>query len=278
MKKTILSITILILIPVAGLCSDDGYLFDHDSHLAIDGVESCQTCHIEKARDIVPAQETCAQCHDDDFIDMVEFGSRRTHKDVNFVLEHKNFVGFERYDCSSCHQQSFCVDCHTSGMPDQTGATASKEIRMHVSSFIVGHPLQAKKDTQSCYSCHEQKYCSDCHADFTGDQLAGASHRKSWSSLLTSPSGVPHSIFSDLSCQACHPDSALPAHEWSSRHARDARKNLATCQTCHPSGDKCVICHSAKTGLGVNPHPANWDDIGGKLRSASDGRTCRKCH
>jgi hypothetical protein len=70
----------------------------------------------------------------------------------------------------------------------------------------------------------------------------------------------------------------LPTHEWYPNHAREARKNLATCQACHPEGDVCLTCHSARTGLRVNPHPRDWDDIKDRLRDASDNRTCRKCH
>ena len=50
------------------------------------------------------------------------------------------------------------------------------------------------------------------------------------------------------------------------------------CQACHPEGDVCLTCHSARTGLRFNPHPKDWDDMKDRIRDASDGRTCRKCH
>jgi hypothetical protein len=277
MRKLILFIIILLTVTVSGVYAQYSMEFNHDDHLEILD-NDCQSCHIEDARDIVPERDTCMECHEESFIKDVDYGDVVTHRDSNFVLEHKNFVGIEKYECASCHEQAACVDCHVGGIPEEMGGSVSKEVRMHMSDFIVGHPLMAKKDPQSCMNCHEQKYCSDCHTQFADDQLAGESHRKSWSNLLTSESGIPHSSFSDLSCQTCHADSVLPAHEWSDRHARDARKNLASCQTCHSSGDTCIKCHSARSGLRANPHPENWDDIKDKLSDASDGRTCKKCH
>ena len=40
----------------------------------------------------------------------------------------------------------------------------------------------------------------------------------------------------------------------------------------------CLTCHSARTGLLVNPHPKDWGDIKNRLKNASNGKTCRKCH
>ncbi|PLX68818.1 MAG: cytochrome C [Denitrovibrio sp.] len=252
--------------------------FNHEEHLVILEGEPCQTCHLEDSKNIVPEIETCKNCHEDDFLKDVTFKPTVTHRDSNFVLEHGSFVSITKYDCASCHEQASCIDCHKNGVPGEMGTTLSKEASMHRSDFIVGHPLMAKQDSESCMSCHEVNYCSDCHTQFDDNQLAGSSHRQSWSNLLTSATGIPHENFSTFSCQTCHLDSVLPAHEWSREHAREARKDLAACQTCHSEGDTCLKCHSAVNGLQVNPHPENWNDIKDKLEKASDGRTCRKCH
>jgi len=253
--------------------------FNHEEHLTILEGEPCQTCHLEGSKSIVPdKQKTCMNCHDEDFVKDIEFPNTVTHRDSNFVTEHKNFVSIEKYDCASCHEQASCIDCHKNGVPGEMGTTFSKEAKMHSSDYLVGHPILAKQESESCMTCHNVKYCSDCHSQFDDDQLAGSSHRRSWSSLLTSESGIAHENFSTFSCQTCHTDSVLPAHEWSNQHAREARRDLAACQTCHSEGDTCLKCHSAVSGLQVNPHPKNWDDIKDKLESASDGKTCRKCH
>jgi hypothetical protein len=86
------------------------------------------------------------------------------------------------------------------------------------------------------------------------------------------PGNVQHDIFTPDMCQACHPNLLLPAHQWSQSHAREARKNLVTCLSCHPGGDIFLTCHGAKKGL------KDWDKMKDRLRNASDNRTCRKCH
>jgi hypothetical protein len=149
-------------------------------------------------------------------------------------------------------------------------------INVHRSEFHVTHPIAARTDPQLCSSCHENKFCVDCHARFAPEDLAILSHRKGWSGMTNTD--TQHDLFTSDMCQTCHPNSVLPSHEWSSVHAREARKNLVTCQACHPEGDICLTCHSARSGLRINPHPKDWDDMKDRLKDASDGRTCRKCH
>ena len=50
----------------------------------------------------------------------------------------------------------------------------------------------------------------------------------------------------------------------------------ASCQACHPEGDVCLTCHSAKSGLRVNPHPKGFK--ADRIRSRSNNRSCRVCH
>lgn len=274
MRNLIIFILFLLTFTTVAMSAD----FNHDEHIkTLDG-EPCQTCHLEDSKSIVPEKSTCMNCHEQEFIDGVKIPETVTHRDSNYITEHKNFVYTGKYNCASCHEQSTCIDCHKNGVPGEMGTTFSKESKMHTADFLVGHPILAKQDSESCMTCHDVKYCADCHSQFEDNQLAGASHRRSWSNLLTSESGIPHQQFSVYSCQTCHEDSVLPAHDWSNQHAREARRDLAACQTCHADGDTCLKCHSAVSGLGVNPHPKNWGDIKDKLRDASDGRTCRKCH
>jgi len=154
---------------------------------------------------------------------------------------------------------------------------------VHRSDFQVSHPIAARTDPQLCTSCHETRFCNECHEAFAPEDLAVASHRRGW---LNGTFSGNHAAYVDnpFSCldptNGCHtPDSVVPSSTgWSSEHAREARKNLATCQACHPDGEVCLRCHSARSGLGANPHPADWNDISGRLEKASGGRTCRRCH
>ncbi|BCA78669.1 cytochrome c3 family protein [Desulfuromonas sp. AOP6] len=250
--------------------------FDHAEHLTyIEGTD-CATCHVEGAQSIVPETSVCLQCHDQDFVDTVEMPGLKTHGPV-WALNHRPFAKGNTYDCAACHQQSYCMDCHTSGRSDEMGDFGNNMINVHRSDFHVTHPIAARTNQQLCSSCHEPNYCSDCHNQFAPADLALDSHRRGWTDGTLD--GM-HAQYDETQCAGCHTSgSVIPSTTgWSQAHAREARKNLATCQACHPQGDICLKCHSATTGLRVNPHPADWSDIDGRLKRASDGKTCRKCH
>jgi hypothetical protein len=250
--------------------------FNHKAHLQeyVPGTP-CDTCHEEGAPTITPAKKVCLQCHDKDFVDQAVIPSTRTHGPV-WPLNHREEAKEKAIDCASCHQQQFCLECHIEGFADEMGQFGNKMINVHMSDYFVTHPVPARTDPQLCSTCHENAFCVDCHEQFRRDQLAGVSHRRAWSDLQTA-AGI-HGNLPASSCQSCHPNSILPTHDWEIGHAREARKDLVTCQACHPDGDVCLKCHSARTGLMVNPHPKDWEDIKDRLNGASNGRTCRKCH
>lgn len=250
--------------------------FNHDEHqLFFDEDPSCFYCHKETDQQVFPAKENCLDCHDEEFYQDITFPGIRTHGPV-WALNHRGPAKAGTLNCSYCHDQSYCMECHKAGFADEMGELGNNMVNVHRSEFHVTHPIAARTDPQLCSSCHESKFCVECHTRFAPEDLAIQSHRKGWS--LLEVVGTPHENFSLDMCQQCHPNSVLPAHEWYSNHAREARKNLATCQACHPEGDICLTCHSARTGLRVNPHPRDWGDMKDRLREASDNRTCRKCH
>jgi hypothetical protein len=251
--------------------------FNHAEHLTYLDQDSCATCHVEGAAEIVPAESVCLECHEQDFVAEVTLPGTKTHGPV-WALNHRPFAKGNSYDCAACHQQADCLDCHKAGFADEQGDFSNNLINVHRGEFSVSHPIAARTDPQLCASCHEPEFCSECHARFAPADLAVDSHRRGWSDITVGVSQIGHAQFDENSCQNCHPGSVLPSHEWSNRHAREARKNLATCQACHPQGDICLKCHSANSGLRVNPHPSGWDDIKDRLDRASNGKTCRRCH
>jgi hypothetical protein len=189
-------------------------------------------------------------------------------------------------NCADCHNQSFCQDCHFGGGIDRdlhvsTAKSAGPDYmpKSHRSDWREIHPIAAFDRPASCNRCHQSpSFCNDCHARFRPEELQFESHRRQFRDIRLSEVGPNHAIFPPESCQTCHPGGLLPTHKWAGGHAREARRNLATCQACHPGGDVCLTCHSAKTGLRVNPHPDNWGDIKGRLDRAAGQRTCVKCH
>jgi len=248
--------------------------FDHADHSTYVVDTPCTTCHVEGAGSIVPETKVCLGCHDQAFVADVKLPGTKTHGPV-WALNHRPAAKGDAYDCASCHEQDFCLECHKSGFADEQGAFSNSMTNVHRSDFQVSHPIAARTDPQLCSSCHENRFCVDCHDDFAPADLALSSHRRGFRDGTLDGR---HVLFNESQCETCHPNSVLPSHEWSSSHAREARKNLATCQACHPEGNICLKCHSASSGLGANPHPADWNDISGRLEKASGGRTCRRCH
>jgi hypothetical protein len=122
--------------------------------------------------------------------------------------------------------------------------------KSHRSDFISIHPIQAQNNQQQCIRCHDQKYCNSCHSRFPKGSLKIKSHN---------PAGADHQIYA--------------ATNWRSEHTSEARRNLQSCQTCHPDGDVCIKCHSSGK---VRPHPRNWK--AGNMKDRSGGKVCLKCH
>jgi len=273
-RSLILWITILVCC-LAGTAL--AVQFDHDEHQTYMEIEpTCGVCHKQDSREIIPVKEVCLECHEEEFYQEVSFPGIKTHGPV-WSMNHRAPAKSDTPNCSACHEQSDCMECHKAGFADEMGDFGNNMINVHRSEFDVTHPIAARTDPQLCSSCHENQFCVDCHARFAPADLAIQSHRRGWSDNTLDGH---HAFFNEAQCAGCHPNgSVLPSSTgWSSVHAREARKNLVTCQACHPEGDICLTCHSARTGLRINPHPKDWDDMKDRLQDASDGRTCRKCH
>lgn len=271
MRRIIILSFIVLLFSPAVLWAADSPVFDHDFHVKDQGVD-CSECHHSGDLAIQPPVSRCEQCHENGFAEKVRIPVPVTH-DSFWYKDHGPYAKKSDRNCETCHvEQKFCLDCHKAGFADEQGKAG-----IHRSDFLVTHPILARADDRSCTICHEDKsFCVDCHNDFQRDDLALVSHRRGFSDI--SAGLVLHDTFNVTDCQNCHTNSVLPTHDWTEGHAREARRNLPTCQACHPDADVCLKCHSAREGLIVNPHPANWGDIKDTLNGASDGKTCRRCH
>lgn len=221
------------------------------------------------------AIKECNSCHESSGVGL--------NHGAFWAREHRLYAEKHPNNCQDCHEQSFCLDCHKGGGIDrdlhvsQSGPDYMP--KSHRTDFREIHPIKAKDDPRSCLRCHDAKlFCNECHNKFRPELLELESHRRQFRDIPLSSIGPTHAGFTAADCQNCHVKGFLPTNVWSAGHAREARRNLTSCQTCHPEGDVCLKCHSAVTGLKVNPHPRNWDKIKGRLERASGNRTCIKCH
>jgi len=283
MRILLLSLTVLWIVGASPAFSAGFNHAEHNDY--VDGA-ACDTCHTEEAPSIVPDLKVCLECHEQDFVDGVELPALDSHNPL-WAFDHGVAAKTDVMDCGACHQQAFCLECHKAGFADEMGSFSNNLANIHRGDFSVSHPIAARTDQQLCSRCHENDFCVDCHDAFrdAGIDTAILSHRRGWSDTTFPLMSQSHAdagyLNNPLSCTTfdCHQGSVIPGTmTWSTAHGREARKNLATCQACHPDGDICLTCHSARDGLMINPHPSNWGDISDTLDSASGGRSCRKCH
>jgi len=197
-------------------------------------LKDCNECH--KAQGIPLS-------HDNDW-------AGKHHQNTDWMGEHRAIAGRGGANCVECHTQAFCSDCHFGGGADvelrKNSFQQNYVPKNHRSDFISIHPIKAKDNPQTCTRCHNQKYCSDCHARFPKGSLRIKSHN---------PLGQNGQKY------------------WAMDHSSEARRNLMSCQTCHPSGDVCIQCHSSGK---VRPHPRNFK--AGNFRDKTNGKMCLKCH
>ena len=174
--------------------------------------------------------------------------------DSDWVRGHRVLASQAVKNCDQCHTQKFCLDCHSGGGTGDDLAVDNfrrdYKPKSHRSDWIDIHSIKSADNPQSCKRCHDQKYCNECHSKFPGGDLRIKSHR---------PLG-----------------SVSQQYLWTPNHALEARRNLQSCQTCHPDGDACIQCHRAGSGF-ASPHPRNWRSINGVYRERAP-QVCFKCH
>ena len=146
-----------------------------------------------------------------------------------FMNEHRLLAQKASSNCADCHQQSFCLDCHKGGglEPDFQKSLSRRGEYMpktHRSDFISIHPIKAADNPRNCYRCHESSFCSDCH----NTQIL-----RNRSRMSIKPHGL---VFISP---------GVPDPSWVSDHRADARRNLPSCQGCHPQKADCTnfLCH-----------------------------------
>jgi hypothetical protein len=169
-----------------------------------------------------------------------------------WTKEHRLYAEKRPNNCQDCHQLSDCLDCHTGGGIDQdlhvSTSGANYMPKSHRTDFREIHPIKAQDDPRSCYRCHDaERFCAACHSRFPKGTLNIKSHQ------MLGPHGQRYTF-------------AI------GEHSREARRNLQSCQACHPDGDVCIQCHSSGK---TNPHPRSWNP---RSSHGRDGKLCLRCH
>ncbi len=234
--------------------------------LQLPSEQDCLTCH-----DGFGATNRCGACHPTESSGRLQIraiddrsmpalvpkddNSWGAAHDLAFVEDHASISKSNPKLCESCHDDTFCIDCH---------AGSIRPMRIHSGDYITTHALDARAQTQNCQSCHRtQSFCLGCHQRMGFDSEPGSAfavggsltfHPAGWSG----PPGMPQD------------------------HAHAAQRNMSACASCHTE-DSCLACHATAqgpvAGLGANPHGARFRDSARcNALATRNRRVCLKCH
>jgi hypothetical protein len=159
-------------------------------------------------------------------------------------------------------------------------------VRVHAERFRERHEAAAAAGMLTCSGCHEQRFCSDCHAGETSRRFHPANftmrHAADAYGRETSCASCHNT---ETFCRDCHAQSGLASRgrldvafhsaqpQWLLQHGRAARQGMESCTSCHVQRD-CMTCH-ATTGWGVNPHGRTFD---ANRLGRRAGVSCQYCH
>lgn len=270
-------------------------IFSHKLHLDIENL-NCETCHkglteVEYASaKNMPAMKDCNTCHDNtratnlcenchtDFTTLLP----EDHRSLDFIKNHKSLtrVGKLETSCSTCHDESFCQQCHDgaslvkfgkSGFmsefsPKPLRRDSPKELKLqfvHDLNYRFTHSVDAKSKKSDCYSCHNREtFCSECHQ--AGGNITQRSFKPVWHNEANF--------------------TTFGVGSGGGTHAQLAKRDIESCASCHdPEGadPTCVICHVDNDGIkGTNPktHKIGYMRNEKGIWHETNSAVCYVCH
>ena len=151
-------------------------------------MEQCFDCHGRS--ETAQAAGTCETCHPDTF-DLVP----RSHDPSDWRTNHGTYAEDERLQCTICHEDDFCGDCHGVDMPHPAEWASGRSV----------HGEYSRGDRQTCATCHDDTpdFCTVCHHE-TYSATEGT-----W--IAQHPATARREGAS--ACMECHaPDSCVDCH------------------------------------------------------------------
>ncbi len=240
-------------------CHDDMRAIDLATTRQLPTMTSCLRCHTTGTD-----ERHCTDCHMAKLGGLMEtqfeHGQLVPDRDglgdqhgPNFSRDHAHEARQTGATCTACHDRSECVDCHQGVV---------KPMDFHAGNYLLTHAIDARRGQPDCSACHRyESFCVACH------ERSGLGTR------------------GDTQFNAADPARAFHPAGWATKgtgpqlHAQEARRNIASCSSCHREED-CLTCHSAQSGaLNASPHPSNWRGSA-RCRALDRGnrRMCLRCH
>ncbi len=270
---------------------------------SVDSLNYCSTCHV--------IDKFCKDCHGMDMPHSEEFKTKTHPELVKTKLDkcdlchqvkktnylfcnncHHGSASNWKYDAKTpwqtqhakavsangvtgclgkCHEQKFCVDCHTKLKPLPSSHKDAKWLRdkLTVTKYpgtaavpTGKHALAATKAIDSCDVCHgpggtNAKFCKSCHGmemphpdTFKKNHVSGAKTPKLCANCHT---------FKEL-CSDCHHKDAKNGTPWVNQHPKAvADGGAAQCfEKCHEDKTFCVNCHVKLKALPASHKAKDW--------------------
>jgi len=231
---------------------EEEVIFDHRIHVGL--VENCSECHvgIETNRAITETpmirMDACVRCHEER---QAPSDCSTCHTEINEdwvpATHFQNWP--ERHgracrrpvsedtinDCSMCHTESSCVQCHKVVPP--TNHNAFFRLR--------GHAIHARVDRQNCSACHEPASCDRCH-----EETIPRNHTGLFGSTRNMHCVTCHLPLQQSGCVTCH--KSTPSHDLAPPKPAWHNPGMV-CRQCHgqptlplehvDDGTNCNLCH-----------------------------------
>ncbi len=163
--------------------------------------------------------------------------------------------------CASCHDQTFCAECHaaatTPARPSIVYPERVDRSFIHRGDYVSRHMVDAGVTPANCRRCHGPAFCEACHTQ---------------QNLTKQAAG-----FRDP-----HPAGWANDRASGHFHGDAARRDISSCAGCHDQGADavCVACHRVGGIADTNPngpHPSSFIS-----KHKGDDRTknpvCTACH
>lgn len=225
-------------------------------------MQLCLSCHERGAQ-----QRGCSDCHlakrggfiETDFphgkLVPKHTGLGDAHH-AGFAKDHRVEAMQQGTTCAACHDRSECVACHQGVV---------KPMDFHPGNYLATHGVEAQRGKPDCSTCHRaQTFCVGCHErSGVGPRAPTAGYDPADPSARFHPPGW----------------AAATVGQSQNQHAREARRNLTSCASCHRE-ETCLACHSADgASLSVSPHGKGWSGSA-RCRALDRGnrRMCLRCH
>ena len=91
------------------------------------------------------------------------------HRAPDFFSKHRFYAGSTRQICTTCHQESFCTDCHSHKdeiKPSDKFADEPERNLPHRGDYLSQHQIDGRVNPISCAKCHGRQNnvrCQACH-------------------------------------------------------------------------------------------------------------------